>query len=168
MKHLCIVVLWLILVPVIAAVQSRPDFSGTWVLDIEKSWAGAPGEATLSPETLLVKQTASELSFERSSEPGTRVVRLDGEEHVIDSPMGRTKVRATWRGDLLGMTLMFELPRERSKDALGQVAVSFLAWSLSDNGKTLTVNGNATLVKAQPTGEKVTEELTVKRIYQKQ
>jgi len=116
----------------------------------------------------VVKQTATELSFERSSEPGTRVVRLDGEEHVIDSPAGRTKVRAMWRDDLLAMTLMFELPRERSKDALGQVAVSFLAWSLSGDGETLTVDGTATLMKLQPTGEKVTEELKVKRVYRKQ
>jgi len=59
--------------------RNRPDFSGIWVLDVEQSWAGAPGKTGLSPETLVVKQTATDLSFERSREPGTSVIRLDGD-----------------------------------------------------------------------------------------
>ena len=42
-----------------------------------------------------------------------------------------------------------------------------LSWSLSADGKVLTVVGAASVLKVQPAGEKVTGELKVKRVYQR-
>lgn len=149
------VALLLSLVPTIARAQAKPDFSGTWVLDVEKSWSGTKDGPRLAAETLVVTQTARELTFEQSSEPGTLVVRLDVEETVKDSPMGRTRLRANWEGDRLVMTTEAE-------------AASILRWSLSADGQVLTVDGAAFAITRRPTGEKVTEEWRVKRVYQRQ
>jgi hypothetical protein len=155
MKTLTVVALFLSLVPTIALAQAKPDFSGTWVLDVDKSWSGTKDGPRLPAEMLVVKQTATELTFEQSREPGALVVRLDGEESVQDSPMGRAKLRAKWEGDRLVMTMK-------------AVAASILSWSLSADGKVLTVDGAAFTIKRQPTGEKVTEELKIRRVYQRQ
>jgi hypothetical protein len=80
---------------------------------------------------------------------------LDGEESVSDSPAGRTKLRAKWEGDRLDITI------EQSG------AASILSWSLSADGKALTLVGTAFIIRRQETGEKVTEELKVKRVYQR-
>ena len=155
MKTLTAGALLLFLVPAIALAQAKPDFSGTWVLDVEKSWSGTMDGPRLPAETLVVKQTTAALTFEQSEEPGTVVVRLDGEESVKDSPMGRTRLRASWEGDRLVMKME-------------AVAASILSWSLSADRKVLTVDGAAFSIKIQPTGEKVTEEWKVKRVYQRQ
>lgn len=157
MKALTAVALFLFLVPALALAQAKPDFSGTWILDVQNSWVGTKDGPPLPAEALVVRQTKAELTFERAGEgePGTLAVRLDGEESVSDSPTGRTKLRATWEGDRLVITM---------EDA---VAASILSWSLSADGKVLTVVGTAIIIRRQETGEKVTEELKVERVYQR-
>jgi hypothetical protein len=91
-------------VPTLALAQAKTDFSGTWVLDVEKSWSGTKDGPRLPAETLVVRQAATSIS----------------------------------------------------------------SWSLSPNGKVLTVDGAASSPETQPIGEKVTDELKVKRVYLRQ
>lgn len=163
MKRLAGFALFLFVAPGLAGAQTRPNFTGTWVLDVGTSSASTGGE--LKPETLLVTQTDTELKFQRSGEPGTRVVRLDGDFQRT----GGAIVHANWKGDTLTMTADVGFSPEQLADRVGAFAVTFLAWSLSGDGKTLTVDGMATRrVTERSSRTTVTGQLTVKRVYRKQ
>jgi hypothetical protein len=159
MKGLAGFALFLFTVPALAGAQTKPNFTGTWVLDVAKSSASA-GEP-LEPETLVVAQTDTELKFERSGEPGARVVRLDGKV----SRMGGALIHANWKRDTLTMAADVGFAPEQLADR--RFAVTLLAWSLSGDGKTLTVDGVATRRVTEPSGTTVTDQRNVKRVYRK-
>lgn len=94
----------------LAAAQAKPDFSGTWALDEAKSdpapqrggGRGGGGRAA----TLVIKQTASELTIERKGADGTTVgtdvIKLDGSESKIAVGRGgEMTVKASWDGGKL-------------------------------------------------------------------
>ena len=91
----------------VSLAQDKPDFSGTWVLNMEKSNLGAgrpvtvPGGRTV---TLVVKQTAAEMSIERQTgtQKDTAVYKLDGSECTNKLPGGsEVKSTTTWSGATL-------------------------------------------------------------------
>ena len=67
-----------------AHAQGRPDFSGTWTMDQERSESAHQGEP-IGPVTLAITQTARELTMEvtRSSGRLTLVYNLAGAESKI-------------------------------------------------------------------------------------
>jgi hypothetical protein len=89
--------------------QKKPDFSGTWTVDTEKSdpapapgggGGRGPGGGMMSPIT--IKQTADSLSIEstgRGGTPQTRTYQLDGSEHEITFGQMTAKAKARWDGD---------------------------------------------------------------------
>lgn len=84
-----------------------PDFSGTWVLDANKSDLGTPAaKAQMSKVVLVIKQTADQLSIERST-GDVALYNLDGSESVNSLPNGGTsKTTMTWAGaTLVGKTV---------------------------------------------------------------
>jgi len=133
--------------------QKKPDFSGTWTVDTEKSDpAPAPGGGggrgfmgMTGPIT--IKQTADSVSIEGQGRQGamTRSYKLDGTETEI--PMGpvTAKGKAKWVGD----KLVIETTREGQN---GTVTTS-ATYSLNSDG-TLTV------VMKTPQGER-------KNVYKK-
>jgi hypothetical protein len=106
-----------VLAPIVAIAQPKPDFSGTWILDVEKSATGggpeggAPGgrgpggHSGRRPEAkLVIKQTAGELSIDQQVNGLSNVVtlRLDGSESVNTGPRGgEVKSKARWDGGKL-------------------------------------------------------------------
>ena len=88
MKPLAAFAILLLLSAGIALAQTKPDFSGSWVLDVERSWSGSPSGPPVPRETLVVSQNLTELSFERSSERVARVLTLYGEDSARTSPAG--------------------------------------------------------------------------------
>lgn len=95
--------------PVMAWAQGKADLSGTWTLDEAKSdpapagrggggGGGRGGGGTASK--LVIKQTAGELTIERTLPNGaeTVVFKLDGSESVNKMGMGEAKSKATWDG----------------------------------------------------------------------
>ena len=127
--------------------QKKPDLSGTWTVDTEKSDpAAAPGGGggrgfmgMTGPIT--IKQTADSVSIESQGRQGamTRSYKLDGTETEI--PMGpvTAKGKAKWDGD----KLVIETTREGQN---GTVTTS-ASYSLNSDG-TLTV------VMKTPQGER--------------
>jgi hypothetical protein len=88
--------------------QKKPDFSGTWTVDTEKSDpapAGGPGGGGRGPGMmgpLTIKQTADSLSIEsqgRQGNPQTRTYKLDGSEHEVTFGQMTAKAKARWDGD---------------------------------------------------------------------
>jgi hypothetical protein len=52
-----------------AVSDTKPDFSGTWRLDVEKSYDN-PKVALTGPETLIIRQTEKQLTIERRTPRG--------------------------------------------------------------------------------------------------
>ena len=124
-----------------AIAQLKPDFSGTWVLDLAKSdmgmgrvGAAAPGARTV---TLVITQTAARLSVERRSgpRPETAIYNLDGSESVNKLPSGNEVKSATkWVGATLAT---------KSAMAIGDMRVETSdVRSLSADGKVMTIEVN--------------------------
>lgn len=116
-----------------AYAQQRPDFSGTWVLDLAASDLGSASKAAgkqgqMYKISLIVTQTAKQLTIKRST-GDTAVYNLDGSDSTNDLPNGSQSVtRMNWDGDkLVSRTTAnmggqaVEMTDVRSLDASGQV-----------------------------------------------
>jgi hypothetical protein len=95
---------------VLGAQAPRPDFSGTWKIDVEQSTPTAGGgryfaqDAALAEVTLNVTQTPDELVVERlvGDRIGRTVLRLDGTPSELEGPRGgRYTARSRWDGPRL-------------------------------------------------------------------
>ncbi|HEX5475989.1 MAG TPA: hypothetical protein VFX12_15120 [Vicinamibacterales bacterium] len=124
--------------------QQKPDFSGTWTLDQEKSemGQGGGGRMMMGGGSMTIKQTADALTVERQGRGGNTMsteYKLDGTES--DVPMGRggtAKAKAHWDGS----TLVIETTGEGPNGPMTQKS----SYSLAADG-TLVVestgrNGN--------------------------
>ena len=93
--------------------QTRPDLSGTWAFDEAKSdpaparagggggGRGGGGRMGGPPAmTLTIKQTAAELSIERTMAQGPQIAvyKLDGTESTNTLGMGPASSKASWDG----------------------------------------------------------------------
>lgn len=84
--------------------DAAPDFSGTWVLDVNKSDLGVnnpTAKAQMKKVVLIIKQTSTKLSVERST-GDVAVYNLDGSESVNNLPNGgQSKTTMNWSGNTL-------------------------------------------------------------------
>jgi hypothetical protein len=93
--------------PGLASAQAKPDFSGKWIQDMEKSdqpQGGGGGRGPAGPQQVTITQTATEITLERTMGQNTvkTVYKLDGSESV--NAMGRggdVKSKTTWDGSKL-------------------------------------------------------------------
>ncbi|NUR56134.1 MAG: hypothetical protein HOQ29_16960 [Acidobacteria bacterium] len=133
--------------------QKKPDLSGTWTVDTEKSGAApAPGGAgrgfmgMTGPITIM--QTVDSVSIESQGRQGamTRTYKLDGTETEIQMGPMTAKGKAKWDGD----KLVIETTRRAQA---GTPVTTSATYSLNADG-TLTV------VTRTPQGER-------KNVYKK-
>jgi hypothetical protein len=76
-----------LLFPDLGSADANPNFSGTWVMDATRS-ESAHSNAGSKPVTLVIKQTATEVSIEtrRGDQSETLVYKMDGSE--TEKPAG--------------------------------------------------------------------------------
>ena len=98
-----------LLSPLAAGAQNAADFSGTWKMDAARS-ESAHQAVPIGPVTLVIKQSATELSIEtRMSDPDkseihsdTLTYKLDGSESSVAGADGTPiKSQAHWEGTKL-------------------------------------------------------------------
>ena len=126
-----------VVIPFAARAQSKPDFSGTWTLDVAKSDPapqGRGGGGGMGGGSVTIKQTGTELAVtsEGRQGPQTMTYKLDGSESS-NEVMGRggaqtVKSKAKWDGsslvidttrDIQGMTITtHEVRRLDGKDMI--------------------------------------------------
>ena len=103
-KSIFIMLAFVVAVFFSVSAHAAPDFSGTWVLDISKSDTGISNpaaKAKMQKVTLVIKQTATKLTIQRSS-GDIATYNLDGSESVNTLPGGgQTKTTLKWSGDTL-------------------------------------------------------------------
>ena len=150
--------------------QSTPtDFSGTWDLDVSKSKITAP--SYIQSMTLTVTQTASELKvvtkMERGPRPAgapsgpgtgggmgrgsgfgggdqTSAYPLDGKESTVEIEGPNGKIPVKYKGSISGGKANLAQSRTFT-GAMGEVTMTTKdVWSLSADGKTLTIEREST------------------------
>jgi hypothetical protein len=140
MKKPSFIVLPLVLVAASALAQgAKPNFSGTWQIDLTKSEFGPmpPPDSIVSiidhkDPKIVVKTTQKGAQGEFSNE---RNITTDGKPNAnkLKTPMGEQDVTSTttWDGNQLVSSYKMEIQG---------TAVEFSdSWSLSDDGKVLTI-----------------------------
>lgn len=147
--------------------SGKPNFSGTWNINMEKSNlgqppAGGPGGGQgqrmggFGAGNFVAKQEANILTVERQR-PGqggemttiTSKYTLDGKESVNNTGRGNSTSVATWSAD--GKTLNIVTTSTFDMGGQSRTTKSTEVWSLSD-AKTLSVKTTSTT----PNGERVT------------
>jgi hypothetical protein len=129
--------------------QTKPDLSGTWVLNYDKSGPEVAGNGAdvPFPSQLVVTQSPTELSVKRSSvrqAPFAAAYKLDGSRVTAEAPDGITE---TGEARFDGATLVITSRRSFSSP-VGDTVVEFQEiWTLSGNAlsvkKTMTQEGES-------------------------
>ena len=115
----------------------KPDFSGTWTLDMAKSDMGQarPRALAAAEVTIVIKQTPAVIATTRKvgERPETATEKLDGSESVNKSPSGQD-IRSTnrWEGPTL-------VTKSLMSTGQGTVESTFVR-SLSSDGKVMTID----------------------------
>jgi hypothetical protein len=142
--------------------QSKPDFSGTWVLDREKSdppgmgpgGGQGPGASLTGDITITITQTANELKIQRELPSGrmTSTYALDGTESKNTGPRGgETRSKSHWDGDKL-----LTEGQQTMNGPDGQVTIDFKEVRRLDNdGKNMVVDSTRTSPRGTQTRKTV-------------
>lgn len=138
----------------VALAQARPDFSGTWRLNVGKSGPNVAGNAPNIPfpSQIAVTQTPTDISVESTSvrqQPVSAVYKLDGSKVNVQTPAGITETgEAKFEGENLSIS-----SRRSFSSPAGDIVVEFKElWSLTGNvltiQKTRTQSGESSSEKA--------------------
>lgn len=163
----------------VSAQKAPADFSGKWSLDMSKSKLSDREKASIESQTMTVTQTATDIKFEmatkRMAPPAGSPVggggRMGGgggmgggdmaqtyalgKETTTEQQMGPNTVPVTmgskWDGSKLVLTRssVFNGPNGEVKNSSKET------WELGADGKTLTVNREATGMQGTTTTTKV-------------
>jgi len=124
----------------LGSASAKPNFSGTWKLDLSKSdRVGRMGPRGPADVVMVVEQKGDIISIKNTTKfadgrERTREMKYktDGSESVNENWRGnKVKARAKWKGNKLVITSTMQF-RNRRID-------SETTWSLSKDGKTLTI-----------------------------
>jgi len=139
---LALVLAAVLALPAVASAQAKPDFSGKWIQDMDKSdpMGGGPGggggRGPAGPQNITITHTAADLTIERETPNGVMktVYKLDGSESENTTPRGSSKTKSSWDGaklvtagtqtmNMQGNEVTIEMKEERSLDADGTMVV---------------------------------------------
>jgi hypothetical protein len=134
MKHIAPALLLVALAAPFAHAQIRPDFSGTWAMDMTRS-ASAVQNEPIPPTTLVIKQTATELTIEtRRGDKSSTIVYRPGSPDAMSNPTNRSNLLTSmwyWEGP--------KLITESVRDVSGQTVRAKEARLLESSGAEMSV-----------------------------
>jgi hypothetical protein len=142
-------------VPGTAVRAANPDFSGSWKLNPAKSNFGSfPAPQSIARQIVQKGAKLSMTSVQKGAQGEVTsefVYTTDGKPVTNKSKGGESKGSAQWIGDKLMI--------ESSRDVQGATLTQKDIWTLSPDGKTLTVDSHVTL----PNGD-----FDIKQVFEKQ
>ena len=125
---------------------AQPNFSGSWTFNESKSTLGegpmmSATSMTVSQQENLISVDLVQPSFEGGEIKRSEKYTLDGKESVNEGMMGSSvKTITSWSEDKkelrFAKTIAFEMDGEKMEMKLDDV------WTISDDGKTLTVKSS--------------------------
>jgi len=145
--------------------QAKPNFSGTWKLNAEKSdpmggggGGGGMGGGMAMAAPITITQTDATLTVVRTvnDQPQTSFYKLDGTESTNTSARGESKSKARWEGESLVIETSSSFNGPNGAMTINSKDVR----TLSADGKTMTI------VSTRPNREGA--ETTRKTVYDKQ
>jgi len=129
-----LILLALLAVPLTAADPAKPNFSGEWKMNPDKSDFGQLPRPLAYQRNIEHKDPNIRMVARQSTQMGEQTVvstmRTDGVQTVNPARTGDTKTTGRWLGRDLELTT--------TKPVEGGEAVTREIWSLSADGKTLT------------------------------
>jgi len=138
-----------------AAAQAKPNFTGEWKLIPAKSDFGMMPAPTSALASVTHNEPSLKVAMKTTSERGeftsNNAYTTDGKECVNQGRMGEMKSTLKWDGDALVI--------ETKADFGGNAVTITDKWTLSEDGKTLTISRHF----ASPQGEG-----DAKQVYEKQ
>jgi hypothetical protein len=138
---LCAVALLGLALP--AGAWAKPNFSGDWKLNAAKSDFGQMTGPEKMNRKIVHEDPSLKFSTEQSSPQGDVTIDMayttDGKPSMNKTPMGETTGTATWEGDVLVIV------NKRQFQSLEITETD--RWSLSADGKTLTVDHKVAMPK---------------------
>ena len=145
--------------PAASAAQTTPNLSGEWKLNLAKSNYGSfPAPLSVTRKIVLSGGKLSMTTTQKGPK-GDVTSQLnyttDGKESVNQLTTGESKGTAQWIADKLMVTSGREIQTGGQAITLKQTEI----WSLSADGKTLTIDAHVSL----PNGE-----FDVKQVFEKQ
>jgi hypothetical protein len=143
-----------------AAANPKPVFSGTWILDVGRSWIATPDREPLPPETLVVKQTGKALTIvgDLPNYVADRSVAIGSPRRFQQDGM-TFDVESKWNNDRLVVTMTLSRP--------GFIRNSIQVWSLGGDGDELTIEGSAFALRDLRPNEVARSDVKMKRVYRK-
>lgn len=128
----------------VAFALPKPDFSGTWVLDKNRSFSNPPG----LEQTLVIVHTGDQIKLEsrqvtaRGEQKINETYTLDGKETEFApagaQPGAKGKRKASWLPEGRGVVIEDNITSESAKGPVTQQVAR--KWTLSPDGGTLTVD----------------------------
>lgn len=116
------------------APESKPNFSGTWIFDAQKSSLEVPAPSTM---TMQIDQSDPQVRFSRTQVYGNQSfdwkldILADGQKEVVQkSPRYTANSRLYWQGNSLVLDQKITAPD-------GTTMNDLVTYSLADDGKTL-------------------------------
>lgn len=153
------IVLGVVMMMAAAMAADKPDFTGTWKLDASKSDFGQMPAPEKMERVIDHKDPAIKIKTTQSTPNGDRTTdtayTLDGKEQKQESPRGVIMYTPKWEGSIV------VIDSKRTMNVQGQTVeiTGVERWSLSEDGKTMTVDSKM----VAPMGE-----LTMKAVFAKQ
>jgi hypothetical protein len=117
-----------------ASLSEKPDLSGAWVLNLEKSRLQV--EAKIERGTFTIEHKEPDFRFSRvfvvegKADALSYALTTDGREKVVKEPGRTTTSRLYWEGDILVLD-------ERIVLGDGREATNVVHYTLRDGGRTL-------------------------------
>jgi hypothetical protein len=143
MKRSTLFLCFLIIPCILAFAAARPDFSGTWIRDVNKSDAMATligDKITLVTADLAIKHADGKIDVESRwtyKAPTTKSYILNGTENDSSDDQGNLTAYVTsWEGEKL---IIDEKTRANTPFGRTELMIKRSEWSLSDGGSTLTI-----------------------------
>jgi hypothetical protein len=129
-----LILLALLALPLTAADDAKPNFSGDWKMNADKSDFGKLPRPLAYQRNVDHKDPVIRMVSHQSTQMGEQTVvatmRTDGVQTANPTRTGDTKTIGRWQGRDLELTT--------TKQVEGGEAVTHETWSLSADGKTLT------------------------------
>ena len=123
---------------------AKPDFSGTWVMDVNRSFSNPPG----LEQTLTVVHTGDQIKVDAKlkTQQGEQTINetytLDGKETEFappgNQPNAKGKRKAMWLPDAKGAVIDDVVTSDSPNGPVTRKTMR--KWTLSPDGKTLTVD----------------------------
>jgi len=136
----------MLILPTDAYAAEKPDFSGKWVLNENKSELGE-GRFFSAPK-MTVTQDGNALTIERTrigrdgqERTMSETVTLDGKENLLETENRKTKSIATWSDDGTTLTIKSEMEFSRQGETFQMTRTE--VWTMMEDGKSLKIQSDS-------------------------